>query len=96
MPRMHCCHALRAHEEMRDHPEIRRNDVDPTVSARNLIPLVREPLLEQCLLTRSELGHHKIPKREIKQLWHRRFDHGERLIWLRSVVASLSQNRPHL
>ncbi len=38
----------------------------------------------------------EIPKREIKQVWHRRFDNGKRLVWLRSLVASISQNRPHL
>lgn len=37
-----------------------------------------------------------IPKREIKQIWHRRFDNGQRLVWLRGLVASMSQNRPYL
>ena len=37
-----------------------------------------------------------IPPRQIKQLWHRRFDNGERLVWLRSLDASMSQNRPNL
>jgi DNA-binding transcriptional LysR family regulator len=37
-----------------------------------------------------------IPMREIKQVWHRRFDNDPRLVWLRALIASMSQNRPHL
>lgn len=37
-----------------------------------------------------------IPPREIKQLWHRRFDNGARLTWLRGIITQLSQHRPHL
>lgn len=37
-----------------------------------------------------------VPPREIKQVWHRRFDNAERLVWLRALVAATSQNQPHL
>ncbi len=36
------------------------------------------------------------PLIEVKQVWHRRFDRSPRLIWLRSLVSSISQNKPHL
>ncbi|MDB5576351.1 MAG: hypothetical protein JWR80_1527 [Bradyrhizobium sp.] len=74
-------------------------NVPALVTQSDLVGTIATPL------ARRAAGHyplalHKvpfdIPLREIKQLWHRRFDNSERLIWLRSQVASLSQNRPHL
>ena len=33
---------------------------------------------------------------EIKQVWHRRFDSSPRLVWLRKLVAEMSQHKPSL
>jgi DNA-binding transcriptional LysR family regulator len=33
---------------------------------------------------------------QIKQVWHRRFDKSARLIWLRNLVAEMSQNKPNM
>jgi len=74
-------------------------NVPALVAQSDLIATIAEPL------ARWFVRHYplkllnvpfKVPKFEIKQLWHRRFDHSERLMWLRSAIASLSQNRPHL
>jgi DNA-binding transcriptional LysR family regulator len=37
-----------------------------------------------------------IPAVEIKQVWHRRFDASPRVVWLRNLVAEMSQNKPSL
>jgi DNA-binding transcriptional LysR family regulator len=33
---------------------------------------------------------------QIKQVWHRRFHNSPKLIWLRNLVADMSQNKPHM
>jgi DNA-binding transcriptional LysR family regulator len=33
---------------------------------------------------------------QIKQVWHRRFDKSPKLIWLRNLVAEMSQNKPNM
>jgi DNA-binding transcriptional LysR family regulator len=33
---------------------------------------------------------------QIKQVWHRRFDKSPKLIWLRNLVADMSQNKPNM
>ena len=74
-------------------------NVPALVAQSDLVATIATPLArraaEQYPLVRHEVPF-DIPPREIKQIWHRRFDNAERLIWLRSQVASLSQNRPHL
>lgn len=74
-------------------------NVPALVAQSDLVATIATPLArraaEQYPLVLHEVPF-DIPPREIKQVWHRRFDNGERLIWLRSQVASLSQNRPHL
>ncbi|MDB5459014.1 MAG: LysR family transcriptional regulator, partial [Caulobacteraceae bacterium] len=37
-----------------------------------------------------------IPPMEIKQVWHRRFDSSPRVVWLRNLIAEMSQNKPSL
>jgi DNA-binding transcriptional LysR family regulator len=37
-----------------------------------------------------------IPPVEVKQVWHRRFDASPRVVWLRNLVAEMSQNKPSL
>jgi DNA-binding transcriptional LysR family regulator len=37
-----------------------------------------------------------IPKLEIKQVWHRRFHNSARLVWLRGLIANMSQNKPSM
>ncbi|MDB5405283.1 MAG: LysR family transcriptional regulator [Rhodospirillales bacterium] len=37
-----------------------------------------------------------VPSLEIKQVWHRRFDNSPRLMWFRSVIAEMSQNKPSM
>jgi DNA-binding transcriptional LysR family regulator len=37
-----------------------------------------------------------ITSMQIRQVWHRRFDKSPRLIWLRHLVADMSQNKPNL
>jgi DNA-binding transcriptional LysR family regulator len=38
----------------------------------------------------------RIPSMQIKQVWHRRFDKSPRLIWLRNLIADMSQNKPNM
>lgn len=33
---------------------------------------------------------------QVKQVWHRRFHKSAKLLWLRNLVAELSQNKPHM
>lgn len=38
----------------------------------------------------------RVASMQIKQVWHRRFDKSPRLIWLRNLVACMSQNKPNM
>jgi DNA-binding transcriptional LysR family regulator len=37
-----------------------------------------------------------IPLIQIKQVWHRRFDNSPKLVWLRRLIADMSQNKPRM
>jgi DNA-binding transcriptional LysR family regulator len=37
-----------------------------------------------------------IPMMQIKQVWHRRLDNNPKLVWLRQLIADMSQNKPHM
>ncbi|MEA3177530.1 MAG: hypothetical protein QOI59_1053 [Gammaproteobacteria bacterium] len=37
-----------------------------------------------------------IPLMQIKQVWHRRLDNNPKLVWLRQLIADMSQNKPHM
>ncbi len=74
-------------------------NVPALVAQSNLVATIATPLARRAVEHYPLVLHEtpfEVPLREIKQLWHRRFDNGERLMWLRGLVTSLSQNRPHL
>ena len=74
-------------------------NVPALVAQSDLVATIARPLAlrfaEQYPLTVLETPF-PIAKREIKQVWHRRFDNSARLVWMRGLIAAMSQNRPHL
>lgn len=74
-------------------------NVPALVAQSDLIATIARPLAqrfaEQYPLTVLEVPF-PIPKREIRQVWHRRFDNSTRLVWMRGLITDMSQNRPHL
>lgn len=74
-------------------------NVPALVAQTDLVATISRPVAErfaeQYPLTVLEVPF-PIRNWEIKQVWHRRFDNSERLVWLRRLITATSQNQPRL
>lgn len=74
-------------------------NVPPLIAQSDLVATIARPVATQ------QAGFYPIalleppfatPLMQIKQVWHRRFDNSPKLVWLRRLIADMSQNKPRM
>jgi DNA-binding transcriptional LysR family regulator len=74
-------------------------NVPPLVAQSDLVATIARPIATQQSrfhpITLLEPPF-AIPLIQIKQVWHRRFDNSPKLVWLRRLIADMSQNKPRM
>jgi DNA-binding transcriptional LysR family regulator len=74
-------------------------NVPPLIAQSDLVATIARPIATQQSrfypLTLLEPPF-AIPLMQIKQVWHRRFDNSSKLVWLRRLIADMSQNKPRM
>jgi DNA-binding transcriptional LysR family regulator len=74
-------------------------NVPPLIAQSDLVATIARPIATQQSrfypITFLEPPF-AIPLIQIKQVWHRRFDNSPKLVWLRRLIADMSQNKPRM
>ena len=74
-------------------------NVPPLIAQSDLVATIARPVAaEQSRFHPINLLEppFAITPMQIKQVWHRRFDNSPRLVWLRRLIADMSQNKPRM
>jgi DNA-binding transcriptional LysR family regulator len=74
-------------------------NVPPLIAQSDLVATIARPVATQQSrfypITLLEPPF-PIPLMQVKQVWHRRFDNSPKLVWLRRLIADMSQNKPRM
>jgi DNA-binding transcriptional LysR family regulator len=74
-------------------------NVPPLISGSDLIATIARPIAYNAGKTYPIAlidAPFAVAPMQIKQIWHRRYHRSPKLIWLRNLIADMSQNKPHL
>jgi len=74
-------------------------NVPPLIARSDLVATIARPIAQNASRTFPLLlmpAPFHIAPMQIKQVWHRRFDKSPKLIWLRNLIADMSQNKPSM